>query len=234
MDKTLSQFKRFNRGNYRYLLYALIGLACLFVSYLFVKNGQIGRLEQDIFWFFNKLPTYIVDFALVITFAGTILFAISLAIFMLFWRRFALAAEICIAAMSAFLLAGFVKGFGIRLRPYELLNNVHTTGIKYSDMGFPSMHMASATAIAVVISVRLGSGFRVLAWSIVVLVGLSRLVLGVHAPLDIVGGFGVGLIAGSLTNYFAGIPKPQLSSYKSLKIKRHKQKQAALNKSKNE
>ncbi|MEI6237498.1 MAG: phosphatase PAP2 family protein, partial [Candidatus Saccharibacteria bacterium] len=231
MDKTLSQFKRFNRGNYRYLLYAFTGLFCLFISYLFVKNGQIGRIEQDIFWFFNNLPIYIVNFALVITFAGTIWFAIALAVFMLCWRRFALAAEICIASIGAFLLAGFIKGFGIRLRPYELLNNVHTAGIKYSDMGFPSIHMASATAIAVVISVRLGSGFRLVAWSVVVLVGLSRLVLGMHAPLDIVGGFGVGLIAGSLTNYFAGIPKPKLSSYKSLKIKRKKQKQAAIYKS---
>jgi undecaprenyl-diphosphatase len=228
MDKAKLQFKRLRRGNYRYLIYAFTGLVLIFIGWLWAKNGVIDGPELAIFRFFNSSGQIITDAALVITLAGTIWFSTGLAIFMLFWRRYAFAAEIFIAGVLVSVVAALIKGFDIRLRPFEILSNVHIAGIKYTDMGFPSIHASVITAIAVVVTPRLGSGFRTAAWILVVLVCISRMILGMHAPLDIVGGLGVGIIVGSMINYFAGVPKPQLSSIKSLKIKNKKKRQANL------
>ncbi len=69
----------------------------------------------------------------------------------------------------------------------------------HSEMGFsfPSEHMAVFTAIAVVmflINKKAGFIFLIIA----ILIGLSRIVIGVHYPLDIVGGLFVGVLVGLL------------------------------------
>ncbi len=64
---------------------------------------------------------------------------------------------------------------------------------KETDYSFPSSHMAVFTAIAVamfLIDKRAGFIFSIIA----ILIGISRIILGVHYPSDILGGFIVGLI----------------------------------------
>lgn len=71
---------------------------------------------------------------------------------------------------------------------------------------FPSGHATGAFAIALffaLVAIRNGRpllGLVPLIWAI--LVGLSRVYMGVHWPFDIVGGLGVGLIAAGGTFLF--------------------------------
>ena len=70
--------------------------------------------------------------------------------------------------------------------------------VKETDFSFPSGHMAVFTAIAICmffIDRRAGFVFSIIA----ILIGLSRLVIGVHYPFDLVGGFAVGLIISLIT-----------------------------------
>lgn len=65
----------------------------------------------------------------------------------------------------------------------------------YRDTGysFPSSHMAVFTALAVcmfLIDRRAGIFFSIIA----ILIGISRIVIGVHYPIDILGGLIVGLV----------------------------------------
>jgi membrane-associated phospholipid phosphatase len=88
-------------------------------------------------------------------------------------------------------IVGITKVLVGRPRPFGLLQrDIYVTGY-----GFPSGHTALATALALSVYPWLPKKFRWLAWVWIALVAFSRLYLGVHAPLDIIGGFVIGVLA---------------------------------------
>jgi len=100
---------------------------------------------------------------------------------------------------SLFFLSGIVSwGMASLLKVIFKLNRPFVDlGIipLYNEAGFsfPSEHMAIFTAITVsmfLINRRVGYIFSLIA----ILVGVSRIIIGVHYPIDILGGFFVGLI----------------------------------------
>lgn len=200
------QFSILQRNRPRYVLFSLIGIFLITYGWLFAVNGDIADLELRLFRMLNDLPVAIGWLFLLITILGTIGIAWLTAMVVFFRRRYAFASQIFLASTLAWLAARFVKSFNIRARPYEILENVNVLGIKDGQMGYPSGHMAVATALALVIGPRLGPNGRRLLYIAVFLVGISRVVIGMHAPLDILGGFGLGLVAGSFINYFTGTP----------------------------
>ncbi len=80
-----------------------------------------------------------------------------------------------------------------RPRPVELVQNLQQHDILVTGLGFPSGHTALATVISLVLMPYLPRGWQWLPIAWIMLVGVSRVYLGVHAPLDIVGGFALGL-----------------------------------------
>lgn len=107
--------------------------------------------------------------------------------------------RLAIAAGCAWALArisgGIMKAAVGRPRPPSLLPDVVLRQHLPADNGFPSGHSANAAALAVV----LGWAFprwRVPLAVVAVLVGVARLYVGVHLPLDLVGGWCLGILCG--------------------------------------
>jgi undecaprenyl-diphosphatase len=122
----------------------------------------------------------------------------ALAVFLLRgWRRGAMLVVVTLA--GGWLLDVVLKELFARARP-EAFFHYYPAPQSFS---FPSGHALFATCffggIAVLLSHRIGGRpTQVLVWAmalaLIVLIGVSRIYLGVHYPTDVVGGFAVGVI----------------------------------------
>lgn len=100
-----------------------------------------------------------------------------------------------LAGISTWLAATILKYAFNTARPPEALGI--TPLVSAPEASFPSAHAAIFAALAVAmfaVDRRAAVGLSILA----ALVGLSRVVLGVHYPADVLGGFAVGTIVALL------------------------------------
>ncbi len=65
-----------------------------------------------------------------------------------------------------------------------------------TGLGYVSGHSAVAFVLAVVLVTELPAAWRVVPFAVAGTVGLGRVYAGVHLPLDVVGGVGLGILTG--------------------------------------
>lgn len=122
------------------------------------------------------------------------------------FRRWRLAAELLVAGTATYLAAKVVKGIWPRGRPDGLLADVVIRGDAALGRGFVSGHAATLAALATVAWPWLGPRGRVVVVVLVVVVCLTRVYVGAHLPLDVVGGAALGLAIGGLVRLVLGRP----------------------------
>ena len=79
-----------------------------------------------------------------------------------------------------------------RERPYTIIEQLHTFGINLKDYSFPSGHTTASFSIATVLALNI-PGIILLTYFIAMIIGVSRIYLGVHYPTDVVAGIILGI-----------------------------------------
>ncbi|MGH3100830.1 MAG: phosphatase PAP2 family protein, partial [Thermoleophilia bacterium] len=198
----------------------LAGTAILLACTASVRPDDVGTLEADLFRLVNDLPTALFPAFWLVMQGGNVLAVGVAAAVVAATRRFWLAANLAITGIGVWLAARWIKDQVGRGRPVDLLDDVHLRGHHDSGLGFVSGHAAVAVAIATLIAPYLGRRARWVAVAVAVVVCISRLYVGVHLPLDVVGGAALGWAAGSLVHLLLGAPGGRPSAERAAKALR--------------
>ncbi|WP_433532296.1 lysylphosphatidylglycerol synthase domain-containing protein [Micromonospora sp. CA-263727] len=195
------------------LLVSLVVSAGLLVAVsLLVRHHPVGAWERDVFTLLNRMPAGVTPVLVVIMQVGSYLAVFASAAVAGLLRRFAVARDLLLAGNLAYWLAVVNKAAVARDRPAALLIDVTLHDTVTGALGYPSGHVAVATALALVAARSGGARWRRLLWLVIVLVAVARVHVGAHLPVDAIGGVLVGWLAVCLTRLLVGEVGPERSA----------------------
>lgn len=198
-----------------------IGLFVL--ATLLTSNGRFPAWEEAIFLTIYGLPAFVGPYMIAITQLGNVFVLFGIAFFYLLKEKYSVMLRLLLSGSLAYLLSGVAKDLVGRARPQDFINDLAIRDLVVRGPGYPSGHAALATALVLTIAPQLPRKHR---WWIVTIViggvGLSRIYLGVHAPLDVVGGIAIGWAAAELFRHVEirdkfHKPTPRKHNQKALK-----------------
>jgi membrane-associated phospholipid phosphatase len=126
--------------------------------------------------------------------AGLLLTAV-VAVATLRWRP---TAAVLVASFAGWRLDDLAKDLVERPRPAAVLTGITLRDSEATGFGFPSGHATLAFALAMVLHPLVPSGWRWVPWALALGVGLARLYVGAHFPMDVLGGAALGIAVGAV------------------------------------
>jgi membrane-associated phospholipid phosphatase len=183
------------------LLFALLILSVA------AAGGDMSSLEAEAFDRIYSMPDSLRWFALVVTQLGNVWVVIGLVglLFVVKWNPKP-SLLVLRNGVLTYIAVEVMKLLINRPRPAILLSEITAREIAVFGNGFPSGHAALATAVSLTLLPYLPKHLRWLPVAWIGLVAWSRIYLGVHAPLDVLGGFAIGALVVLLADV---IPWPQ-------------------------
>lgn len=176
----------------------MIAMVLLVFAILASRGSQMASWEIGLFRAVYNWPDYLYPFFYGVTQLGSILVLGLLLVIYMIKRHYHVVLRLLLTGTLAYMAAGVAKDIWGRARPNEFLLDVINLDYFVRGPGFPSGHTALAAALAFTIGHYLPRKYHLLLALGVVGVGISRIYLGVHAPLDIIGGFAIGWAAYAL------------------------------------
>ncbi len=170
------------------------GAAVLAGTLLPLRRDRIGRREQMAFRLVNDLPDPLYVPAWPVMQLGAFGAVPVTAAAALAAGNRPLAGRLLSGGTAAWILAKAVKRVVRRGRPIALLAGVRTRGHEPTGLGYLSGHAAVSVALAAAAWPHLGTGGRRATLALTSAVGLSRIYVGAHLPLDVAGGAALGLL----------------------------------------
>jgi undecaprenyl-diphosphatase len=188
------------------LIWLVAGAVVLVLCALPVHADRVEGPEASAFRLVNDLPS--APFPLVWTpmQLGNLLVVPAAVLAALAFRRWRLAAGLALAGAGVYALAKVVKRFVERGRPSDVLDDVIVRGAAPHGLGFVSGHIAVVTSLAYVAWPWLPRWGRWAAGVVVAAVFLTRIYVGAHLPLDMIGGAALGIAVGALVRLALGVP----------------------------
>lgn len=175
---------------------AIASFAIFLVIFAVVSSGEALGVEAGLFRAVNSVAALplvsIVAFAVTQFGSEFIVAAIGVAVYVSSRDNKKLGLPIIVAIVISDVALFLVKSSYFRPRPYEVLSGVNLPFGRDGGSSFPSGHTTRAFAFAPLFPLLKGRKYSptiILA----IFVGLTRVVIGVHFPFDVLGGASLGI-----------------------------------------
>lgn len=200
------------RPVYRRRIGDLVGLGLAVVAFVAtaaLADRGLAPLEEATFDAVNGLPDALYPVIWPFMQYGVFATIPVLTVIAFVLRRFRLAIAMAVAGVGVYLLARVVKEYVKRGRPAALLDGVEEREtFATGSLGYPSGHAAVAAALTVVVTPHLHGRWKLVPAALLVIVGVGRMYVAAHLPLDLLGGAALGAAAGFAANLAVGVPVP--------------------------
>jgi glycosyltransferase 2 family protein len=170
-----------------------VGTATLLVTAVAARRGRVGRYEARTFRAANGLPDSLYAPVWAVMQLGALGAVPATAGLAWFAGEGEVAGRLLAGGVSTWALSKAIKRAVGRPRPAALLAGVRRRGREQAGLGYLSGHAGVAVALGSAALPSLGPGGRTFALAAMPVVGLSRMYVGAHLPLDIAGGAALGL-----------------------------------------
>lgn len=173
-----------------------VGVLLLAVGGLAAIAPGVSAVEERVFRAVNGWPAGLEPTLVVLMMFGSLYGVLLASAMAAAAQRVSLALDLMVTGALAWLLTNYLlKPLVARGRPIDLIVDALIRGGSAGGFGYPSGHATVAAGLAAAASVHLSRRWRWLVWALAATIALARLYVGAHLPADIIGGFGVGLVA---------------------------------------
>jgi membrane-associated phospholipid phosphatase len=179
-----------------------LGAVLFGVSAVLLKTSTVGW-DESLFRLLNEVPAAAASVLTPLSYlfrpAGITTVLVLTVVYVLARNRSILPVVAgVVSADAAWLLAHAAKAIADRPRPYQVMADAVLRQQPAHGTSFPSSHTAVTLAVAIALVPFLGQRLAAAGIGYAVLVGWSRIYLGVHYPLDVLGGAGIGMTVGGV------------------------------------
>jgi undecaprenyl-diphosphatase len=184
-----------------------VGLAVFTPCALVARDGTVVGWELAVFHAINGLPDRLSPAMRGAQLLGVLAVGPVAALVAAAFRRWRLAIACLLVTAGKLAAERVVWELVRRSRPGTMVADAIVRGDTPSaGASFVSGHVILVTGLAWVITPRLRGRWRIVPAAVAALVAFARVYLGAHAPLDVLGGVGVGLLVGGVANLVVGVP----------------------------
>ena len=186
----------------------LAGLGLTVLSSLAARDGTVSAPERWVFEAINGLPDWLERPMWALQLLGVLVTPVLIAAVLLVLRRWRPAlALLLLVPLKLVAERQLLKKLVERDRPGQTESNPILRDVPPAGLSFPSGHAIVAAATLVILWPYLGRTGRIIATLLAVGVGVARVYLGAHNPLDVVAGAGLGLIIGALLTLVVAVQR---------------------------